>query len=428
MRTTTTLAAALLAAMIGHAHAQPAEPPSGGDAGEPPAAAPADDDADAADAEAADAEDADADAGGGGHGKKKKHEPHDDAAAGEKPPADPDADVSANDSDSPWDNLELSGRVYFRAEGYHEDGNDWLAQLSLPSARLGVKYKWKDRLAAKVSFEVRGSVRDAYLDVALSPCLTLRAGRFKLPASAIERTSTWTLPSIDRPLGSDVLGGGLGVVGRNIGAGLIWDPGTGVKPKVELMISQPFDIAGLPTAAGPRLLSEYGGVGVTLRGELEPVKDVVVGAFAQTRTVNDGHGPIDRYWTGGVDLEAERGGLRVWADAIGGTSQFGVTDDPTPFVVAQAVAGWRHGGRKPGKRYVEPFVAGAYVNPDAHRKSNEVVQVAGGVAAGRWKRYRGQLQLAQRSNTGDQPTADLGGIDATFYDRLTVTAQLSAAF
>lgn len=354
------------------------------------------------------------------------------AAGDEKPPADPDEDVKARDQDSPWDNLELSGRVYARFEAWDDDINDWLGEMSLPSARLGVKYKWKDRVAAKISFEVRGSVRDAYVDVALSGCLTLRAGRFKLPASAIERTSTWTLPSVDRPIGSDVMGGSLGVVGRHIGAGLIWDPGVGIKPKVEVTVSEPFDVSGLPDSPveGQRPLSDYAGAGVTVHGEIEPVDGVHLGAFAQNRQVYNGKTAIQRYWTGGVDVEVERGGLRLWADAIAGTGHFGITTaapDPTPFVVAQTVLGWRQGGKKPGKRYVEPFVLAAYVNPDADRKDDELMQVAGGVAGGRWKRWRAQLQVTSQQ-AGDLGVPDLGGVDVTYADRLSITTQLSAAF
>jgi hypothetical protein len=443
MRSSTkALSAALVAVLAGRAHAQPAEPasppadPSAAPAEQPadpsapsaPSAAPADAPTD--DATTDDGADKAPPAGAEADGRKYKHHKNDDGA-GDKPPGDPDEDVSAND-ESPWDNLELSGRVYARFEAWDDDVNDWLGQMSLPSARLGVKYKWKDRLAAKISFEVRGSVRDAYVDVALTPCLTLRAGRFKLPASAIERTSTWTLPSVDRPIGSDILGGSLGVVGRNLGAALTWDPGVGVKPKVELAVSRPFDLSGLDitTGEGQRPLSEYAGLGVTLRGELEPVTDVHVGAFAQSRQVNAGTGAPSRYWSGGVDLEAESGGLRVWADAITGSGQFKApfaTDDAM-FVVAQTVVGWRAGGHKGGKRYVEPYVLAAYVNPNAARKDDQLVQLGGGVAGGRWKRWRAQAQVTVMQ-AGDIPVADLTGAGSELLgDRLTLTTQLSAAF
>jgi hypothetical protein len=98
------------------------------------------------------------------------------------------------DNDGP--DIEITGRVFFRATAYDDDLNPWIGTLTTPSARLGARYRWKKKLTARISFEARGSLRDAYVEVRLAKALHLRAGRFKLPVSAIERTSTWTLPTI----------------------------------------------------------------------------------------------------------------------------------------------------------------------------------------------------------------------------------------
>lgn len=363
-----------------------------------------------------------------GHGGDPKAD--DDAKADDdQADGDPDGEVKAKDG-AP--EIEVSGRVYARYEAYQDDFNDWSGAFSLPSARVGVKYAWKKRLAAKVSFEARGSVRDAYVDVALTPCLHLRGGRFKVPVSAIERTSTWTLPTIDRTVVSDVLGGGIDMVGRHSGAQLTWEYDAGVHPSVELSLVQAHDVDG--NDLGAIRLADGSGVTATLRGELEPVKDVKVGAFVQNRDVlytNLNRTELDRYWAGGVDLEAEAGGLRLWGDVIAGTSHLGTTlakDTSTPFVAAQLIAGWRAGGKSRGKKYVEPFVAGAMVNPVAVRKHDLVTEVKVGVAAGRWKRWRGQLQLALLNTEYAVPTG-LGGVGVPdIADKTTVSVQLGAGF
>lgn len=442
------LAAVLLAALAARAHAQAAPDGAAGPAGGAPAApgpaatpteavappggaptTPADTDTDT--------DDAQADGDKPKH-KKQKHEPDGDRAADGAGDAAPDPDDDGGSSSNDWaKDIAVSGRVFFRATAYDEDANPWLSQLTLASARVGVRYHWKQRLEAKVSFEARGSVRDAYLDVRITDCLHLRAGRFKLPASAIERTSTWTLPTIERTLASEVLGGALGIVGRHHGAQLTWDPGRGIKPKLEVAVAQSFDDGGIEL---PRQLvcgSEDGdacqgggGLMATARFEIEPVDEVHVGAFGQTREGGDYRTGIGRYWAAGIDVEAEAGGLRVWADAIAGSSHLGTvkaSDDDTPFVAAQVIAGYRLGGDKRGKRFVEPYLAAAYINPIASFKGDLVTQVVGGVGAGRWKRWRGQLQAAYQSAQSQRPTS-LGGVDVDFNDRLTLMAQLGAGF
>ncbi|HVV86364.1 MAG TPA: porin [Kofleriaceae bacterium] len=409
-----------------------------------PVAAPAP--APAADAVPADTGADDADEHGGKH-HRKHHKHHGEDASGEdhgtdaEPTATDDTDDgdTATDADHPAKaggaqhkdtKLEVSGRVYARATAYDDDINPWIGALSIPSARVGVTYQWKDKVAAKVSFEVKGSLRDAYVDVALTPCLTLRAGRFKLPASGIERTSTWTLPTIDRTVLSDVLGGSLGAIGRRVGAQLTWKYDAGLHPKVEAAVAQAYDLNGDLLA---RPLSDGMGAIATLHGELRPAEAVKVGAFVQDRTT-DYPGGSDQFWTGGVDLAVEQGGLRIWADGFGGTSHFALKtwkEADQPFVAGQLIAGWRAGGRKQGKRYLEPFVLAAYLNPDTGHKHDDVSQVGGGLSGGRWKRWRAQVEAVVQSTAYHTPPG-IGGYDKAaginLDDRTTIEAQLSAAF
>jgi hypothetical protein len=410
---TMSFAAVLTTALAGRAVAQPAPAPP----------ATADADAAAAEGKAARADDVVVDGDGGRKPKKEKASTDDDSAPHEH-------------------EIDVSGRVFLRATAYDDDVNPWIGGFSLDSARLQLDYRWKKRVSAEISAEIRGrgSIRDAYLDVELSRCLTLRAGRFKAPASTIERTSTWTLPTIDRPLGSTVLDGGLAVTGRRNGVGLVWRGGGRLHPRVEATAGQSLDL--LTGEELPRPLEDGAGVMATVRGELRPYTgddggEVRIGAFAQNRLVTLpellGHPSVARrYWAGGLDLEADLpgAGLRVWADVIAGSGPFGwvaAADEAVPFVVAQAVIGWRRGGGDRGKKFVEPFASASYVNPNARTKRDVVTEVKVGVAGGRWKRWRAQAQVALQNAEAERP-AKLGGFDVDVDDRVSVTAQLGAAF
>jgi hypothetical protein len=353
---------------------------------------------------------------------------------GEPGEADKASDAAASAPAEPPP-ITVSGRVLSRFTAVDDDFNRWSGGFSLDSARVQVNYEWK-KLSAEISFEVRGSVRDAYLDLELTDELSLRGGHFKLPATAIERTSTWTLPTIDRPLASAVLDGGLRVSGRRDGAQLTWRQRGGLHAKLEASVAQQLDVNGDERPGF--LADEYAGVTATVRGELRPVwvdkgNDVRVGAFAQSRQVNYSASLIDRYWTGGVDLEADLPalGLRLWADVVAGTGHFGRTlamDDDTPFVVAQAVLGWRRGGADRGKRFVEPFASFAYVNPTTAARGDVLTESKLGVAAGRWKRWRAQAQVAYRTAPEVLPVNLVGFDEVDPIAQRSVTLQLGTAF
>src|SRR5688500_11357963 len=275
MRSTTMmLAAALSAALAGRALAQPAEsaspttPPddAADDAGDDPPAEVTGADEPGTSARPGEAIEPEAKA------KKPKDKAKADAAAGA--PAEPPE-------------LEVSGRVFLRGSAYDDDLNPWVAGFSLDSARIQLNYQWRDRVAAEVSAEVRsrGSIRDAFLDIRVNDCTEVRAGRFKQPASAIERTSTWTLPTIDRPITATILDAGMAVSGRRNGIMAIWRQRTGLQPRIEAAVGQSMDLIG---EEAPRFVNEGAGLTATLRGELRPYthedgSDVRFGAFGQTR-------------------------------------------------------------------------------------------------------------------------------------------------
>ncbi len=327
--------------------------------------------------------------------------------------------------------LSFAGRVFVRAVAQSIESELWEGELLLDSARLAVNYDWKQKARVKVSIEAAGGVevKDAFIELAVAKHLTVQAGRFKLPLSALEQASAWTLPTIDRGAVADVLGDGVTLTGRRDGIQATWAKGER-GPRVMVALSQSLSTDGLDPA---RAISDGAGVAATVRAEQDFCPDIRVGLFASNREVIDGS-TARRYWAGGADLEVDlaevKRGLRLWADVIGGQSHLGAAAagrERTTFVAAQAAAGWRLGGKKKNKKYVEPFALASYFNPSVDRKGDDIAEVAGGVAGGMWKRWRTQAQVSVVNARGLRP-AGLGGALVDVNDAVTITVQLGAAF
>lgn len=332
------------------------------------------------------------------------------------------------------DTLEVHGRVFARGAAAKEEtalgGGAWTSELTLASARIGVDYQWREQLRAKVSYEAaKGSVRDAFVELELDHGLRLRAGRMKLPVGAIEQTSSWTLPTIGRGMVADVVADGLGASGRRSAMELRWKRKGVARPSVTLAVAQ-----GVRTAGGqqPGLVDEGGGLTVAARVGVEPCPSYRVAVVGASRVVNYGS-DVARYWNAGLELEvdlADAGlGLRLWGDAMYGTSHLGAAtlgDADRPFAAAALTAGYRFGGADGGARYVEPYLGAGWFNPIADRKRDDTAEVVVGVAGGLWKRWRAQGQFAYQNAKALRPAGLLGTADVN--DRQAVAVQLSTAF
>ena len=332
------------------------------------------------------------------------------------------------------DTLEVHGRVFARGAAAKEEtalgGGAWTSELTLASARIGVDYQWREQLRAKVSYEAaKGSVRDAFVELELDHGLRLRAGRMKLPVGAIEQTSSWTLPTIGRGMVADVVADGLGASGRRSAMELRWKRKGVARPSVTLAVAQ-----GVRTAGGqqPGLVDEGGGLTVAARVGVEPCPSYRVAVVGASRVVNYGS-DVARYWNAGLELEVDLAdavlGLRLWGDAMYGTSHLGAAtlgDADRPFAAAALTAGYRFGGADGGARYVEPYLGAGWFNPIADRKRDDTAEVVVGVAGGLWKRWRAQGQFAYQNAKALRPAGLLGTADVN--DRQAVAVQLSTAF
>lgn len=326
--------------------------------------------------------------------------------------------------------LSIAGRVFTRFTAASVDSAPWIGALALDSARIAVNYTWKDRMRTKVSLEAANGpeVKDAFIEIAASGCLSIRAGHFKLPISSLEQASAWTLPTIDRGVVADILEDGVTLTGRRDGVQATWSPTD--RSRFVAALSQSMSTDGLDPA---QALSEGGGVAAAVRAEHELVDGVRAGVVGVNREILDGS-TARRYWAGGADLELDRAiggrGLRVWADVLAGQSHLGTLlagTERSTFVTAQGAAGVRFGGKKKNKKYLEPFVLGSYFNPSIDKKRDDLSEVIAGVAAGKWKRWRGQGQVSVVTARGLQPSG-IGGANVSIPDAISVTFQLGAAF
>lgn len=341
--------------------------------------------------------------------------------------------VRADEEEAPKEGepLSFAGRVFTRFSASTVESAPWQGEVALDSARVAANYVWKEKLRTKVAIEAaRGvEVKDAFVDLKLGRGVSVRAGHFKLPISALENASAWTLPTIERGVVAEALEDGITLSGRRDAVQVSWRV-TDEGPRVIAAVSQSTATDGTDPA---RALADGAGIAAALRVEHDLCPDLRVGVVASNRETIDGT-RVARHWAGGADVELDLKdaglGLPLWADVLVGQSHLGAAAagrERTTFVATQAAAGWRFGGAKKNKPYVEPFVLGGFLNPSIDRKRDDVTEVIAGVAAGRWKRWRGQGQVSVVNARGFRP-AGLGGALVDINDAVTATLQLGAAF
>ena len=130
-------------------------------------------------------------------------------------------------------------------------------------------------------------------------------------------------PSRNQPDHTIVLQGPIRATGRRSAMELRWKSKGPARPSVTLAVAQ-----GVRTAGGqqPGLVDEGGGLTVAARVGVEPCPSYRVAAVGASRVVNYGS-DVARYWNAGLELEVDLtdagAGLRLWGDAMYGTSHLG---------------------------------------------------------------------------------------------------------
>lgn len=351
-----------------------------------------------------------------------------------------------------YGSFQLKGRVISRAEfdrSEVEALDDNLQpitrtvdslDLSVPSARLSFNYKspW-EWLTAVAELDIAGKpdMKDGYVQLKDSHW-SLRVGQFRVPVASIEMTSPWTLPFVRRGLVRDVLTDRLDYGGRRPGVAVGWrDHSIALRPRLIVGAFQGSYLAKdpTPTERDTDLLNgmKFPSQSFVARGEIE-VLGAELGVYYEDRVGSPAVLVTDRYWSAGADITFDHtfdnGGFRFWLDALAGSSWYELSTK-TPdnkeaiFSVARALIAYRFGGVADEQVYVEPFVYGAVLDPDADVKTDMLYEGAVGVNVGYWKRAR--LTLQTEINKG-QRNFPIGYFMGPPPDRIGVILQAGVAF
>ncbi len=330
--------------------------------------------------------------------------------------------------------VEVGGRVFVRDEFTKREDvagktGNWIGEKELASARISADYR-QDDLRIQVEAELSGDpeVKDAFIGLTFDPGLDLRAGQFKMPFSAIEMESAWTLPVVRRGLLHDLLLDRLQLAGRRPGAQLETGPGGSADLRVTLGGWQGSGYDGDLVAgeSDDAFAKNWAG-----RVSVEP-GDVEVGVSVESRVAEPVFAQgLERFWAAELDVtwKGDAGG-RIWAEVIAGESWLDddVADDDDPiFTAGRLIAAWRLGPDGKGVPYIEPFLMVGGIDPDSSIESDLVYELCAGFNAGRWDRWRLQLQAEVRETDRNTP-AGYSETTAILTDSSTVMLQLGAAF
>ena len=289
--------------------------------------------------------------------------------------------------------LEFSGRLFVRgAVTRAAPATDWTGQGSVTSARAKADFR-SHGMHAELQIEFAGKARlkNAYIQLPLvdgTARIDVRAGQFKMPFSAIERESLWSLPTADRGLLHNVLAKRLQVAGRSVGAMIIVElPGV-VPAKLEAGVFQGFDDAGTPLASTS---SDRFGQDLVLRGSVKPVHGLEIGAAGEARVGQLIEVPvvIRRGYAAEIDATIEAtvgpGLLRIWLEGMIGTSWIVGGMSPghelTRFLETRGVVAYRIGGEKK-HRYGELYAQAGALDPDRIVSGDRLVEIASGITYG----------------------------------------------
>jgi hypothetical protein len=354
----------------------------------------------------------------------------------EEPAADEDSDDGEERPSFRWTRFRLNGRAIGRWQSTRQD-NLSESELDLENARLTLNWRPARWLRGQLEYDpaMNRKLKDAFLRVR-TDALSLRGGQFKPPFSGIAMDSRWDLPVSERGQLDEVLRDSMGIVGRRPGLQLGYQPRGG-----DLDI-----LAGMFRASsvdGERIgrrsfnnLAEDWAAKVTARAQHER-RRLRLGASADWRPAEPRPGEGDqRFWTLGADVawrqRRKEGGWRLWGEGyLGSTWQ---DADPldgvdATFVAAQAIAAWRHGGRKAHAFYLEPYSLLSIFDPDTRIRNDLMWEAAGGVNVGRWDQLRFTVEVQHRSvDVNAPPSLGLVIVDAAPYSRTRLVLQLGGAF
>ena len=351
-----------------------------------------------------------------------------------------------DDDDSPYGSFELKGRIFVLGEWQRgdvtvfgptgalavvpRDAVDVAVSSIRPALRWQAPQKW---LTAMIEVEVsaKPDLRDGYIQMK-SKQLLLRAGQFKMPGSAIEQASPWTLPTVRRGFLHGLLTDGLDTPWRRPGVMVRWSGQQSLRPELSGAIYQGVVTVSEGLVRDKDLITaqSLSAQGLIGRGQIEPAGGIQVGAYYAHRVGTPALLQTARYWTAGADVVVDRtfsgGGLRLWVDGMAGATWFEHPSKPddgqdTTFLSTRAIFAWRFGGVEAESRYVELYSAVGVLDPDTEVTSDLAFEANAGVNVGLWQRLRGSLQGEVYRTGRNFPPGYFLGLDP---DHFALLAQL----
>ncbi len=310
--------------------------------------------------------------------------------------------------------------------------------VSIRSARAGLFYQapvnW---LTAEVELEFTDDpeLKDAWLKGRWEH-LGAKVGQFKLPFSAIEMDSSFTLPLADRGLLLDLLVDELQIAGRRPGLAVEVRGSGKVRPSLTLGTFQgSVLVSDDPDDRDVDLLDKQGlsSQSFAARGELK-VADFVFGAAYEHRIGSPALLVTKYYPTAGadmlLDMKLGRAGLRIWFEGMVGSSWLENWYKPpdgrdATFLAARLLTAVRFGGLRKGQLYVEPYGMLGILDPDNDVLEDIASEEVLGVNVGLWKLARVGLEAEVEHVQRNFPQTYYLGDDP---DRVALVLQAGAEF
>jgi hypothetical protein len=309
----------------------------------------------------------------------------------------------------PEQEVTMAGRVFVRWGATSVEDADAVGKLEVASARLELRYRFRDYLRAVVEVEVSGNpkLKDGYLSLRKHG-FELRAGQFKMPTTRIEMSSEWKLPVLDRGLVSDVLVDRALVGGRRPGLTVGYTHECALEPTLvigafradepsgEWLIDPPVDAMNLVG----RLSMTVAGIEIGVGGELRRTHPYSSALLSEMGTYGSASADV----SGEVPIGPVT--LRFWIDGFLGEHFYGAslpetsTDAVHDFLGGRAIVAVRHGGRAERALFVEGFVMGSLLDPDRDVTGDLGSEIRLGVSAGLWELARATIEVS-RSSLGD---------------------------
>jgi hypothetical protein len=307
--------------------------------------------------------------------------------------------------------IDARGRVF--AGAYYDDdvietdamgtqANHGGLTLAVPSARAGVKVQVIDfaSLVLEADFAGKPKMKDGYVQAKKKHWFA-RVGQFKMPISSFTLESPWTLPLARRGMLEDVISDRMLLTGRRQGVMGQIKAGGWLDPALTLGAFQPIswdDGDPIPTTSVPNHT-------FVARASVTPGGVEAAAVFQRRVTAVHTLIPgLRSFWAAGVDatadFELERIGVRLWGEALTGSSWLlheSVLDPENTktatFVEGRLLGAVRWGGLSKGAPYIEPFATAGALDPDTSISADLLYEIMGGVNVGHWKMTRLTLQF-----------------------------------